>query len=527
MAAKTSGGIAAGHAATAHAGRLILEQGGNAFDAAVAASLAACVVEPMLTSLGGGGFLLAHPAQGQPVLFDFFTQTPQQKRNDLDFHEVAVDFGDAVQTFHVGLGSIAVPGQVAGLFHVHDRLGRLPRAQVFEPAIALARRGIALNAFQAYCIKILTPILTREPEGRAIYRPHGELLQEGDVLSIPQMATVLEALLSEGPELFYRGELGQQLVRDSQRRGGLLTSADLEAYTVVARSPLRFQYQGHCLLTNPPPSAGGALVAFALGLLADLDLGEFGSPRHGQALVQALRSSHWVRNHGYDESLHDETAISALLSQAGLQPYRDQMLRQLKGGSPPDSKLGSTTHISVIDGDGNAASITASNGEGSGYLLPGTGIMLNNMLGEADLNPLGFHQWQPNRRLSSMMAPTLVLAQGRPLLALGSGGSNRIRTAILQVLVNVLSLDMSLAEAVRSPRLHWEAAVLNWEPGWEASLRASLGEQFGGDCPIPWSAPNMFFGGVHGVGWDGARAFEAVGDFRRCGAWEIIGSAGK
>ncbi len=516
----TAGAIAAGHPATAKAGRILLEQGGNAFDAAVAASLAACVVEPMLTSLGGGGFLLAHPAEGKPVLFDFFTQTPQEKRADLDFREVQVDFGDATQDFHVGLGSIAVPGQIAGLFRVHKRLGRLPIKDVFAPAIALARNGVTLNAFQAYCIKILTPILTLEAEGRDIYQPQGKVVAEGDCLGLPQMAAVLEQLADEGPGLFYRGELGEQLVKACADKGGLITQADLEQYEVMERSPLSFSYRNHKLLTNPPPSSGGALIAFALALLEDSDLQGFGSPAHLNALVQAMRLTNLARQDGYDEQIYDPAVAECFLSQPHLQQYRSQMLSQLSGNLPPDSKLGSTTHISVIDGDGNAASVTASNGEGSSYFISGTGIMLNNMLGEADLNPQGFHQWQPNRRLSSMMAPTLVVDGGKPTLCLGSGGSNRIRTAILQVLLNKLDLGMPLPDAVEAPRVHWEKGILNWEPGWDGEAISACSRS--DETVIPWSAPNMFFGGVHGVGWNGAQGFEAVGDFRRCGAFEIV-----
>jgi gamma-glutamyltranspeptidase / glutathione hydrolase len=341
----------------------------------------------------------------------------------------------------------------------------------------------------------------------------------GDLLQIPNVANILEQLAEAGPELFYRGELGQQLVQDCEAQGGLITQADLEQYAVVERSPLSFTYQSHQLLTNPPPSSGGALIAFALALLEEADLRSFGSTQHLTALVQAMGLTNLARKDGYDAQIYDPDVAERFLSQPHLQQYHSQMVHPLSGGLPPDSKLGSTTHISVIDGEGNAASVTASNGEGSGYVIPGTGIMLNNMLGEADLNPQGFHQWQPNRRLSSMMAPTLVIDRGQPRLCLGSGGSNRIRTAILQVLLNKLNLGMSLAAAVAAPRVHWEDEVLNWEPGFDAGAiaRASTVR----DTVIPWSAPNMFFGGVHGVGWDGAHGFEAVGDLRRCGAFEI------
>ncbi len=483
----TQGAIATGHPVTAAAGRAALEAGGNAFDAAVAATLAACVAEPMLTSLGGGGFLLAHPAQGEPVLFDFFSQTPSQvlPASQLDFYPIHVNFGDAVQEFHVGLGSIAVPGTVAGMFQVHDRLGRLPREVVFGPAIALAQSGVELNDFQAYCIKILQPILALTAAGREIYQPQGKGLGMGDRLYLPHLAETLTQLCQAGPDWFYHGEFAQQLIRDSQAQGGGLTAADLSQYRVIERSPLSFQYRGHTLLTNPLPSAGGALIALSLELLAEMDLGpQFGTTQHLTTLVEAMRQTNLAREKGYL------------------------------------NKLGSTTHISVIDREGNAASVTSSNGEGCGYLVPGTGVMLNNMLGEADLNPQGFHQWQPNQRLSSMMAPTLVLREGQPVWALGSGGSNRIRTAILQVLCNLLDFQLPLLEAVSAPRLHWEEGRLNWEPGFvNARIQACVNP---GETTLAWSDTNMFFGGVHTVQRLATGELRGMGDPRRSGAFEQV-----
>lgn len=534
---KVKGAIAAGHPKTAEAGRLILAAGGNAFDAAVAASLAACVVEPMLTSLGGGGFLLAHPAQGSPVLFDFFTQTPRQRPQNPDFYAVSVNFGEAVQEFQVGLGSIAVPGTLAGLLRVQEKLGQLPRSVVFEPAIALAKTGVILNRFQAYCIQILEPILTLSPPGQAAYqRQTGQrMLAVGDRLHLAHLADSLAHFAETGADSLYRGELAERMVRDSQDQGGTLTRADLENYRVVERSPLKFCYRDRTLLTNPPPSSGGTLIAFSLALLESLDLNEgFGNAQHLNALLETMRVTNAARQAGYDERLYEPGIAQTFLGPENLEAWRSQLGSLTR---PPDSQLGSTTHISVIDDAGNAASVTASNGEGSGYFIPGTGIMLNNMLGEADLNPQGFHQWVPNRRLSSMMAPTLVLRAGKPEFALGSGGSNRIRTAILQVLCNLLDFRMPLSEAIQAPRLHAEAGVLHWEPGWSPALieawvnqnhpqkLLSLGleSQASRWQDNAWSEPNMFFGGVHAVQKNADGSFTGAGDPRRDGAFDHIG----
>lgn len=507
---KTRGAIAAGHSHTAAAGQIIFDQGGNAFDAIAAAILTSFVVEPTLTSAAGGGFCLAHPVDGPPVLYDFFTQTPREGKPlaDLDFYEMAVNFGDAVQAFHVGLGAMATPGNLAGVWTVQRELGRLPFAEVAQPAIEAARFGVPVSAFQDFCINtVLAPILQARPEGRQIYAPQGRLLQAGELFLQTDFANTLEAIAHQGIDLFYRGDIGAQLVADCAAEGGYLTLADLAHYQVIRRAPLTFNYRGHTLLTNPPPSSGGALLAFTLQLLATVELGAmpWGSSAHLEALIRAMALTNQARSDGYDAHIHDLGIAAQFLGADHLAPYLAAMANGL-------NKWGSTTHVSVIDEWGNAASATTSNGEGSGYVIPNTGIMVNNMLGEADLNPQGFHQWQSDRRLSSMMAPTMILEEGLPVQVLGSGGSNRIRTVLTQVIANLLDFGMTMEEAIARPRLHWEADLLNLEPDLGAGM--DLAPQV-----LQWQAQNMFFGGVHGVERDAQGQFRGAGDGRRGGAF--------
>jgi gamma-glutamyltranspeptidase/glutathione hydrolase len=519
----TRGAIAAGHPLTADAGAEMLRQGGNAFDAAVAAAFAACVTESVLTSLGGGGFLLAHRADGQNQLFDFFCQTPRTKALDgsLDFYPIHANFGDTVQEFHIGLGAMAVPGTVAGLLEVHRQLGRLPLKTVVAPARHWATQGTPIEPFRAYCFQILAAILTATPAAKAIYAPEGRLLSQGDWFTLPDFATLLDELVQAGEQVFYQGRLAEQLVADCQAQGGYLRQEDLQHYGVIERSPLTVPYGQATLLTNPPPSSGGTLIAFALKLLAEIGpaLTDHGSPSHVAALRQAMALSNQARQDGYDGQLYQPDIADRFLSDRHLRPYCQQMQAAVRPGAV--NKWGSTTHISVVDSEGNAVSMTTSNGEGSSYFLPGTGIMINNMLGEEDLNPQGFHQWQPNQRISSMMAPTIVLQEGKPRLVLGSGGSNRIRTAILQVVSNVLDFGMDIETAVRAPRLHWERGALHLEPGYDrAALEAA---KIGCDDHCTWwQAPNMFFGGVHGVAVEPGNGFAGVGDPRRGGACRVV-----
>lgn len=517
MGKLTHGAIAAGHPITVDAGAEMLRRGGNAFDAAVAAVFAACVSESVLTSLGGGGFLLAHTATGKNVLFDFFTQTPSYK--DLSrsphFYPVEVNFGEATQQFHIGLGAIAVPGTLAGLVQIQQRLGRLPLDAVLEPAIYWARQGSEIEPFRAYLFKILAPILTATPEARHIYAPGGQLLQLGEKLKMGDFADTLTRFLDQGLQAFYEGEIAEQIVRDCARLGGYLTLGDLQNYRVITRTPLQISYRGATLLTNPPPSSGGILIAFALRLLEQASpiLSDRGSPRHLALLAQAMRLTNAARADGYDGHLYAQNIDQAFLGDDFLALYRQTFGAHV-------NKWGSTTHISVLDVEGNAASVTTSNGEGSSYVIPGTQVMLNNMLGEEDLNPLGFHQWPIERRMSSMMAPTIVLQDGWPRLVLGSGGSNRIRTAILQVVSNVLDFKMDLQSAVEAPRIHWEQDTLHLEQGFDREALETVPwlSEVASDH-LWWGQRNMFFGGVHAVGvLEELGHLSAAGDSRRSGA---------
>jgi len=511
----TQGAIAAGHPLTAEAGAEMLRMGGNAFDAAIAAAFTACVTESCLTSLAGGGFLLAHTAEGSNHLFDFFCQTPQSKTTAgrLDFYPIEANFGDAVQEFHVGLGSMAVPGGLAGLLEVHQRFGRLPLAQIMAPARHWATYGTRIGPFRAYVFQILAPILMATPATKAIYAPQGTLLSQGDRFYLPEFAAVLDQLATSGADLLHRGELGEKLIQDCQQRGGYLSQGDLQNYRVIERQPLAVEYRGSTLLTNPPPSSGGTLIGFALELLQDISPGNYahGSCQHVAALREVMCQTNLARKDGYDRRLYEPDVAERFLHPNHIGQYQQQLTQAL-------NKWGSTTHISALDAEGNAVSMTTSNGEGSSYVIPGTGIMVNNMLGEEDLNPHGFHQWQPNQRISSMMAPTLVLHDGKPQLVLGSGGSNRIRTAILQVVSNLLDFGMDITTAVEAPRLHWERGAFHAEPGYPQAELEAQGIVAGDTCTW-WQQPNMFFGGVHAVAVTSDGGFAGVGDHRRGGAW--------
>ncbi len=505
------GAVSAGHVETVTAAHAMLATGGNAFDAALAAYLTACVAEPILASLGGGGFLLAHRPSERTLLYDFFVHSPRNPREEgVDFYPVDVDFGATIQEFHIGMGSICTPGGVRGLFRVHKDLCTLPLLEIAQPAITLARNGVRVNALQSYLQTILEPILVATDGARTLFSAANSpdrLAREGDQFRMPDFANFLEVLIDEGDSLFYSGEVARSMAEASAEHGGHLDMSDLENYDVIVREPLRLRHRGADLSMNPPPSSGGVLIAFALALLEETgDIDSFGSTEHLRRLIETMHLTNRARHDsGLDQS---EDAPERLLSDAFLNEYL-----RLRAEHPFFPR--GTTHISIADDAGNLASLSLSNGEGSAFVAPGTGVMLNNMLGEEDLNPAGLQNFPPNRRMASMMCPTLMTREDGTAVALGSGGSNRLRTAILQVLVDTLYFDMNLEASVNSPRLHFERDVLNVEPGFPPPTVDWLRKNF--PDAVFWDAFNLFFGGVHAVATHPDGTFSAGADARRGG----------
>ncbi|HEU4392365.1 MAG TPA: gamma-glutamyltransferase [Solirubrobacterales bacterium] len=495
------GVVAAGHPLTAEAGAGVLREGGNAVDAAVCAVLASFAVESPLTGFGAGGYMMVNRGE-ETVLIDFFVAAPgldgAERRAELVPVPVHFD-AETVQTFYVGPASCGVPGTAAGLVHALERFGSVPLADLVGPGVRLAREGAPVNAEQAYILDILAPIQERWPQARELYAPEGRTLREGDVFRFPELAEGLERFGVEGAEPFCRGEVAAALSDFVVAHGGTLGRADLAAYEAIERTPIRAPFRGAEVLTNPPPSSGGILIAFCLGLLERL-----GAESGPEQLVAAMDLANRRRGAEFAEALYEDGMDASFLDPDGL----DLAAADL---------LGSTTHISVLDADGMCASVTCSNGSGSGVLVPGTGVVLNNMLGEEDLNPLGFHRIAPGRRVPSMMAPTVVLREGELVLGVGSAGSNRIRSAILQTVVRAVEQRLPVAAAVEAPRLHFEDDVVQAEPGIDEAALARL--EAGGHVVARRPAVNLFFGGVQAVARDPETgALSGGGDPRRGGA---------
>lgn len=518
--ARQHGAVACGHPLVAAAVREILEDGGNAFDAALAGMAASCVAEPVLASLGGGGFLLARSEARGTELYDFFVDTPRtghqderRSRGELDVHRVTADFGTTTQDFHIGAGTIATPGALPGLFAIHRALCSRPLARLLEPAVRLAREGFALAPFQAFLFQVVGPIVQATAEVRALHcQSDGRLLGAGALFRQEALADCLEALAAEGEALYRDGELGRKLCRLCREEGGLLTQEDISGYRVMRRRPLSLRFDGAEIATNPAPSVGGALIADSLRRLDGRNLATWGSVEHMRALADAMIATNAARAGiiadlvAEGEPLDDLTPELPQPSSTGPQ-------------HPPATR--GTTHISVADSAGNLASISLSNGEGCGRLLPGSGIILNNMLGEEDLVGAQLDDWTAGVRLGSMMAPSLAQRDDGSLIALGSGGSNRLRSAILQVLVNATAFDRDLETAVTAPRMHMEGGVCHMEQGYDANVVAAL-QKIAPEAFQLWPAGNLFFGGVHAVAITPDGSLSAAGDPRRAGVAEVL-----
>ena len=525
----TIGVIAAGDKETAAAGAEMLRRGGNAVDAAVAAAFASFIAEAGVVHLGGSGIAQLYDARsGQSRVYDFFSVVPglgSQPPERLDFEAVTIDFGAATQQFYLGRGAVAVPGNIAGLCRLAADYGRLPLADLLAPAIRLARDGVALAPFQADTCALLAPLYTHTEGVRRVFAPAGRVIRPGERLHIPDLAETLTALARAGDDYARRGPLARALLADQAANGGLLTAADLEAYVVLRPAPIRLAYRDHEVRLPPLCSAGGVLTAFTLRLLSAFDVAAWphGSVGHLQLLVEVMAATTRARAQwdNWLDALGDEAATARLLDERAVAAARDEVRaaladRQPSPVAPEPPGPANTSHLSVMDGEGLAVGLTTTAGESAGYIVPGTGYIANNMLGEEDLHPRGFHTRPAGQRIPTMMTPAVILHGGRPRLVVGSGGSARIRSAIMQTLSNLLDYRLPLDDAVNRARVHLDGDVLQCEAGYDPRAVDALEGM--GYRVNRWPARSIYFGGAHSVARDDDGRLWAAGDNRRGGA---------
>jgi gamma-glutamyltranspeptidase/glutathione hydrolase len=503
--------VASSSAFSADAGARVGRLGGNAVDAAIASSLVSMVTEPGIVSLGGGGFVAVWPPDGPPVVIDGYVEMPGRgvspDRIGGGVRHVHIGYGGGVDTT-VGHGSVGTPGTVAALGLAADRYGRLPWKELVEPAWEHAARGFPLPQASYDYLKYSHERIFGWCQGsyEAIHTPEGELRKVGETIVVPGLADSLRTIAEQGPDTFYEGEIARIIVHDSAENGGLLTAEDLHAYRALIREPLEVEIQEWRIATNPPPALGGAALAAMLLLMERAPPGT-GRLENLEGLIQVQGAVLDYRRRRMEQSDDIEAEVSGLLRAAA------------EGDLESLTRAPSTVHTSTVDENGLACAITVSFGYGSGVVPPGTGIVMNNCLGEIELNPRGLHAWSPGTRLPSNMAPSVGRRSDGAVLAIGSPGASRITTAILQVLARFLYAGMPLPDAVAAPRLHVEHARGAMRVAYEEGLDV-------GALPHPsrhFDEHSMYFGGVGAALWDPKLGFTLAADPRRQGGTAISG----
>ena len=506
--------IAATSELAAEAGAHVAEAGGNAVDAAIAAILVSINTEPGMCSLACGGYISVWPPDGEPITLDGYVTAPGKgdmlpaalRRSS----EIHLAYGGGVTTT-IGPDSVGVPGGVALFGEASKQYGRVPWKVLFEPVVVATRAGFPLpEASHHYLIHSAEPIFGRTPDGHAaLYPPDGRLKNIGDTIRVPHLDDTLERIGRLGPDEFYTGEIGHTIARHMHESGGRLNAADLAGYRVESRPSLVID-SGHDdskgstnpwrIATNPPPAVGGTVLAAMLKMMDRIDIERWDSAAL-RALIDVQHVALGYRRDHLDLSADIDADAARLL--------------ELAATCAPASVLqsGSTCHASAVDATGLACSVTVSAGYSSGEMPAGTGLWLNNCLGELELNRRGLDIGPPGARLPSNMAPTTARGPDGTVLAIGSPGADRITTAILQTLVGHLQLGLPLEEAISQPRVHVEFPDSGVRVASEPGVPMI-------DWPLPhreFDALSMYFGGVSAAAWSPADGFTVAADPRRTG----------
>ncbi len=490
--------IAAGNRSGTESAVEVARQGGNAVDACLAAAITGWVAEPFFTSLAGSGFVALRTPEGHVEIIDGNNAMPHTDPAEPNqgVRRVYLEYSNGMYT-GIGGGAVAVPGVLAAVRVAWERHGRIEWPALFGGAIRVAREGLPFPKTSAYYLSVTWDEIWSQFEGsRDLFDVGGRPMREGEILRQPDLADALQQIADEGPDVFYSGDVAADIGDAIARDGGFLGVSDLKAYNAEIRSPVGTDAWGWRIESNPPPAVGGAVLIHMLALLGDAALGD--PVERAKALVEAQRAAIGYRSERYQ----DPDGIAAAFDEAlqGLTTRR----------TSPD-----TTHASSADADGYACSITESNGYGAGLCVDG--ILLNNTLGEEELNPFGAHGLPPGTRCHSNMTPTIARGSGRTV-AIGSPGADRIVTAIAQTLVRLAVDGASLQEAVAGPRIHLDprpsGELLCFEPG-------IPGEAVGYN-PLPYDEIHMYFGAVQVASVTDDGEVDAAFDPRRSGGSALI-----
>jgi gamma-glutamyltranspeptidase/glutathione hydrolase len=466
------GMVVSAHRLASEVGVRVLQAGGNAVDAAVAVGYALAVVDPCCGNIGGGGFMTIHLADGRETFINFRETAPMAATATMYLDEEGKQIDDVSRH---GYRAVAVPGTVMGLDRAATKYGRLPRAQLIAPAVALARDGFVLSRADTDILGARADRFAKDPGAAAIFlRPDGSHFEPGDRLVQHDLAATLELISEQGPAAFYNGPVAAAVAKASRENGGVLAAEDFAAYTVTEAAPLGCSYRGYHIVSAPPPSSGGTTMCEILNILEGYDIGASGfrSARSVNLMVEAMRRGYRDRNAYLGDPEFAANPLERLLSKDYAASLRDEIAHgnaQKAGAEGAPREKPETTHYSVADREGNAVAVTYTiNGYfGAGVVAPGTGFFLNNEMDDFTVKPgapnlYGLVQGEPNaiapgKRPLSSMAPTLVERDGKVVLVLGSPGGSRIITTVLETIMNIIDHGMAAQEAVDAPRLHHQA----------------------------------------------------------------------
>lgn len=508
---KNIGAIASCSQNATAAGEEILKSGGNAFDAAVACAFNLMVSNPLMCSIGGGGFAAVKTQDDDVKILDFFDAMPGKGLDKSCFGQninvISLGYGNGVDVIS-GHSSIGVPGTVKGLELISKRYGKMPLKEIIAPAIDDAISGVPLNATVAKWLTLSSEKLHWQTTyaKQLLSTKSGKILQAGDNVKNKDLANTFELIGQYGSDIIYKGDIAKKISEIVLADGGIITQKDLAEYQVIERSPIRVKYGDYYIFTNPPPSIGGITLAQMLKVVNMSDIKDYSK----ENVAKLAKIINIAISNRYSTIKGESTDVQELYKLTD----NEYIFEKYKNILPSAN----TTHLSVVDKDGNCCSITMSMGYGSGVAIDGTGIVMDNVLGELELNPLGFHALTPGDRLVSGMCPTILTnKQMNDLIVAGTPGASRITTALLHTIINLCTLDKFLEDSVLAPRIHWENDMLSFERG------IGIDENL---IPSEWKIieykdRNMFFGGVQCARLkDGV--FEAASDPRRSGISRLV-----
>lgn len=485
-------------------GLQILEQGGNAVDAAVATAFALGVAEPNASGLGGGGFVLIRLRSGEVAFIDYREAAPGKATPDM---YLGPDGRVRPNATTIGHLAVAVPGTLAGLAMALQRYGTMSLRQVMAPSIALAERGYAVTKTLNGIMVDNLAKLNMFPAAAAVYTKRGLPYDVGDRLVLKDLAATYRLIASWGPDVFYRGEIADAIVAEMARGRGLITKEDLANYRPKLRTPVRSTYRGYEIISSPPPSSGGTHIIEALNILEGFNMTALGfqTPAALHVTAEALKRSFADRARYMADTDFVPVPIAGLTSKA----YAETLRRTIDpnraspapspGNPEPFAKSANTSHISVVDREGNMVALTQTINYffGSGVLVPGTGIMLNNEMDDFVPTPGSANSVQAGKRPLSSMAPTIVLKDGRPFMSVGTPGATRIISALTQIIMNIVDYNLDIQTAIEAPRIHAMTRDVFLESRIPPDVREALA-RMGHPLQVRGEM-DLYFGGAQGI----------------------------